>query len=68
MSRNTPKLIVQDPVCHMDVDSRTTRYETEHEDRLYYFCSRMCLNEFENQPQQFTTTKPQGSVHDTPEE
>jgi YHS domain-containing protein len=38
-----------DVVCGMEVDP-TDAPETEHDGKLYYFCSRDCLEEFQRDP------------------
>lgn len=58
MTQDTPNIIAQDPVCHMEVDPRTAKYKSEYRGQNYYFCSRMCLKEFENEPQRRITLNP----------
>ncbi|MGB1012507.1 MAG: YHS domain-containing protein [Nannocystaceae bacterium] len=40
-----------DPVCNMKVN--TDRWRATFEDRSYYFCSRGCLQKFNNTPRDF---------------
>ena len=42
-----------DPVCGMDVESEGARFTAEHEGRTYYFCSRGCMLDFQEDPQRF---------------
>jgi YHS domain-containing protein len=49
-----------DPVCGMLVDSEKTRYKTVYKGRIYYFCSKRCLSEFEKNPEHYLTHGPQG--------
>lgn len=51
--------IAQDPVCGMDVDRRTAKYTSEYRGRTYYFCSLLCLKEFEDDPQHHLKRHPQ---------
>ncbi len=41
-----------DPVCGMDVEV-DRGYGKMHEGTLYRFCSRNCLDKFENQPDKY---------------
>ncbi len=41
-----------DPVCGKEVDMNEG-YGKMHEKKLYRFCSRDCLDSFENQPEQY---------------
>jgi Cu+-exporting ATPase len=42
-----------DPVCGMEVDTDTSVLSTEHEGTTYWFCSRGCLLEFEDDPEKY---------------
>ena len=46
-----------DPVCGMTVDPKTSKHSSEYEGQTYYFCSLMCLNAFEDQPQQYLSSR-----------
>jgi Cu+-exporting ATPase len=39
-----------DPVCHMDIDPNTAAGTSEHEGATYYFCSRGCKLDFDEDP------------------
>lgn len=39
-----------DPVCGMEVDPKTAEASWEYEGVTYYFCSRGCLADFEEDP------------------
>jgi len=41
-----------DPVCGMEVDV-TEGYGKMHNDHLYRFCSKKCLNKFDDNPDQY---------------
>lgn len=45
-----------DPVCGMPVDPNTG-YGKMHEERLYRFCSRVCLDKFEAEPNRYAPPK-----------
>jgi YHS domain-containing protein len=38
---------VHDPVCHMDIDPVTAAGTSEYEGQTYYFCSRGCKLDFD---------------------
>lgn len=63
MRHNVPETTVKDPVCHMDEDARTAKYRSEYQGRTYSFCSRMCLNEFEGEPQRYVNPYPRRSSY-----
>lgn len=46
-----------DPVCKMEVDPNDAAATSEHEGRIYYFCSSGCKRRFEASPEQFTGSK-----------
>jgi Cu+-exporting ATPase len=45
--------IVRDPVCGMDVDTRTARFQHELGGSAYYFCSERCLDKFKTDPDRY---------------
>ena len=47
----------KDPVCGMEVDPNAG-YGKAHEGTLYRFCSRSCLDKFENDPQSYLSDEP----------
>ena len=42
----------KDPVCGMEVDTDTD-LKVEHDGETYYFCSRGCKLEFEDDPEKY---------------
>ncbi len=46
----------KDPVCGMEVDMNKG-YGKMHEGELYRFCSRNCLDKFDENPEQFLNQK-----------
>src|SRR4051812_39727480 len=44
---------VIDPVCGMQVDPKMVPGSYKHEGRTYYFCSKSCLNKFQQAPDSF---------------
>ncbi len=43
-----------DPVCLMEVDEKSTRFQHPHAGETYYFCSESCMKKFKQSPEQFT--------------
>lgn len=41
---------VTDPVCGMPFDSDAAAASAEHDGKIYYFCSQMCRQRFEQEP------------------
>ena len=50
-----PSVGLRDPVCGMGVTEQS-HHSTEHEGRLYYFCSAKCKARFMEAPQKFLST------------
>lgn len=48
-----------DPVCGMLVDPGKTPYKSVYKGRIYYFCSKRCLEEFEKRPEYYLEHGPQ---------
>jgi len=44
-----------DPVCGMEVDPDSAAAQSEHEGKLFYFCSPTCKQKFEKEPDLYTT-------------
>jgi len=51
-----------DPVCGMTVDVATSRWNSEHGGRRWYFCGPGCLQAFTADPASFADRPPAGSV------
>ena len=49
--------LVEDPVCHMTVDARTTQTTFQFESVVYYFCSAHCKNSFEKNPRAYISVE-----------
>ena len=54
----------KDPVCGMAVEKSPQTFSHEHEGQPYYFCSRNCLEKFQDHPEQYLN----GSANDRKEE
>ncbi len=42
-----------DPVCGMQVDTESAQHTAEHNGTRYYFCSKGCRLDFEEDPGRF---------------
>ena len=42
-----------DPVCGMEVDEKTAKWRSLYKDKTYYFCGKMCKEEFDDGPEKF---------------
>jgi len=49
--------LVQDPVCHMQVDPARARAQAEHEGKTYYFCCEGCAQKFQAEPDRYLAPK-----------
>ncbi|MEM2189768.1 MAG: copper-translocating P-type ATPase [Nitrososphaerota archaeon] len=47
------KSLVKDPVCGMTIDPNTAFSKIEHGGRIFYFCSKMCEEEFKKNPKKY---------------
>jgi Cu+-exporting ATPase len=45
--------MMEDPVCHMMVDEKKTKFTSEHEGREFYFCSPGCKATFDKDPHRY---------------
>ena len=50
MDRNLQMAAAIDPVCGMDVNVATAQFTVDHEGTTYYFCSRGCMLDFQDEP------------------
>lgn len=42
-----------DPVCGMQVATENAQFTAEHEGQTYYFCSRGCMLDFQDEPARY---------------
>ena len=54
----SPPTMVKDPVCGMDVDPSTTRFQATFDGRTFYFCSQNCHDKFKANPEQYVAAAP----------
>jgi Cu+-exporting ATPase len=57
-----------DPVCGMSVDTETAQHTSEHAGTTYYFCSRGCKLDFDDDPERYLDPdyRPSGMGHQPP--
>jgi Cu+-exporting ATPase len=51
-TKERPMAAAEDPVCGMQVDTDTD-LKTEHDGETFYFCSRGCLLDFQEDPEKY---------------
>ena len=42
-----------DPVCKMDVDSKTAKWKSDYKGKEYYFCAPGCKAAFDKDPDKY---------------
>ncbi len=45
--------VEKDPVCGMEVETETAQHTAEYNGKTYYFCSRGCKLDFEEDPERY---------------
>jgi len=45
--------MVLDVVCSMDINEKTAKWKSEHKGKTYYFCSPMCKQKFDRNPENY---------------
>ena len=45
--------MAEDLVCGREIDQENTRFFTEYDGGMYYFCSAECKREFDDHPDSF---------------
>ena len=46
---------MKDPVCGMEVTYETAQARSEYDGQTYYFCSLDCKEQFDQNPEKYTT-------------
>jgi len=46
-----------DPVCKMEVDTKTAQWKSEYQGKMYYFCAPGCKRAFEKEPEKYLSVK-----------
>lgn len=57
-SGSSASLLQKDPVCGMNVDPATARYQTQYSGKQYLFCSPGCLAKFQQTPEKILASPP----------
>lgn len=47
--------MAKDPVCGMQVVEATAAGTSEHREKTYYFCSRVCKAAFDKDPEKYAS-------------
>ena len=55
--------MVKDVVCGMDVDPKTAAGKSEHKGQTYYFCSKGCKAQFDQNPGKYVSAEHTGHQH-----
>jgi len=45
--------MVLDVVCKMEIDEKTAKWKSEYKGKNYYFCSPMCKQKFDRNPEKY---------------
>ena len=48
---------VKDPVCGMMIEEKDAVASSTHEDKKYFFCSKDCKTEFDDDPDSYADQK-----------
>jgi YHS domain-containing protein len=48
--------MAKDLICGMDVDEKKAKFKTDYMGKTYYFCSAMCKQKFDANPQKYAKT------------
>jgi len=41
----------------MEIDEKTARWKSEHDGKTYYFCSPICKQKFDRNPEKYIKSK-----------
>jgi YHS domain-containing protein len=52
--RNEPMAKATDPVCKRVIEEEKAAGHSEHQGRKYFFCSKMCKQKFDQDPDRYT--------------
>ncbi|MGK7346688.1 MAG: YHS domain-containing protein [Candidatus Nitrospinota bacterium M3_3B_026] len=45
--------MAKDPVCGMNVEEAEAKGKSEHEGKTYHFCSSVCKERFDKEPERY---------------
>jgi Cu+-exporting ATPase len=52
----------KDPVCGMEVDTKTAVAKSEYKGKTYYFCAPGCKKDFDKDPEKYLKAAPKGHM------
>lgn len=47
--------MIRDPVCKMEVNEKTAASTSTYRGQTYYFCSKECKEELDQEPEQYAS-------------
>jgi len=47
--------MTQDPVCEMEIDEKTAAATSTYRGQTYFFCSKECKEQFDQEPEQYAS-------------
>src|SRR5579864_5191187 len=65
-AESTQGAVVRDPVCGMEVDTRTASHKLQLGDTTYHFCSSRCLEKFAADPDHYLNPPERGAAVQKP--
>ena len=45
--------MTKDVICGMNVEEKGAKYKSDYKGKVYYFCSGMCKEEFDKNPEKY---------------
>lgn len=51
LKRLTP--LAHDPVCRMQISTKTAGFKTKYKEKMFYFCASGCLKKFQERPEKY---------------
>lgn len=55
--------MAKDPVCGMDVDTKTAQWKSDYQGTTYYFCAPGCKRDFDKEPAKYVGKAANGGQH-----
>lgn len=55
--------MIQDPVCGMEIKDISKAEKTDYKGKTYYFCSTLCMVQFQQNPEKYVKKDDDGDEH-----
>ncbi len=55
-------MTIHDPVCRMEIDSKTAFATRQHMGQVFYFCSQSCVEKFDADPHRYASAVPSATT------